>query len=69
MRHVLDDYRTANNSKIDISFDSDYHSYYVTVHLVDKEPFEVVFSDLNEANKFAFAFIRAYNEAFMRICF
>ncbi|MBR3952737.1 MAG: hypothetical protein IKJ82_03905 [Oscillospiraceae bacterium] len=69
MKHYIDDFRTMNNGRLDIVFDSDTHVYSVVVSLVDKEPFEVPFSDLNEANKFAFAFIRAYNTIFLNCYF
>lgn len=69
MRHHLDDYYTVNNSRLDIVFDSDTRVYWVIINLVDKDPFDVPFSDLNEANKFCFAFIRAYNTVFYNIMF
>lgn len=69
MRHHLDDFRTMNNGRLDIVFESDTRVYYVVVSLVVKDPFEVPFVDLNEANKFAFAFIRAYNTIFLNCCF
>lgn len=69
MRHHMDDLLMINKSRIDIFFDSDNHLYYVVVSLIDKDPFEVFFSDLNEANKFAFAFVRAYNQLFMNLYF
>lgn len=69
MRHHMDDFFMINQSRVDIFFDSDTRIYYVVVSLIDKDPFEVYFADLNEANKFAFAFVRAYNQLYMNINF
>lgn len=69
MRHHMDDLFMINNSRIDIFFDSDNHVYYVVVALINKDPFEICFTDLNEANKFAFAFVRSYNQLYMNIYF